>query len=314
MAAQAGFPELWFYERMDRVPGPKSFVGKLLAICFVGTHIPLIAFIAFAIAALDLSASETRTAALVLLVATLFGTVTALFAIHAMMAPLNVARVALLNYREHGEKPRLPLVHRDAAGVLMREVDATIARLDTALSDLAREARMDPLTGVGNRRALMEEGRRMVDEAGRTGGALTVAILDLDGFKGVNDRYGHSAGDRVLAATAAAMRTEVTPDGFVGRLGGDEFCILLPRRPLTEAMAVLERVRAAVTRSNLDPVSPGEVATSIGVSELHRPQEDTLPQLLSRADAQVYRAKAQGRNRICGPGTDAAADAKGSHA
>lgn len=298
MSGTQMFPELWFYARLSRLPFPKGYVGKLLAICFVGTHIPLIALIIFALAEMNLSEPKVQASLFVVLIATIFGTVTALFALHAMIAPVNMARVALINYREHRRLPHLPRDYQDAAGVLLREVDATIHRLDDALAEISHEARTDPLTGTGNRRVLMEEGKRLVQEARRKGEALALAIIDLDGFKAVNDSQGHSAGDQMLTLAAAAMRSKVGNAGLICRLGGDEFCILLPGLAVADSVKVLERVRLAIAATHLDNVPPSTITASIGVAELVRPGEDGLPQMLSRADAQVYRAKDMGRNQV----------------
>ncbi|MEP9355850.1 GGDEF domain-containing protein [Xanthobacter sp. KR7-65] len=299
------FPELWFYSKISELPYPKTYVGKLLAICFVGTHIPLIAFVGFTAAELDWNDAIVRASILVVLVATVFGTVTALFAIHAMIAPLNVARVALYNYNHHGRLPFLPLDYNDAAGVLMREVNTTISRLDSALAELALEARTDPLTGIGNRRSLMEDGAGAIIASGLSGEPLVLALIDLDDFKGINDRFGHATGDKLLLHVANALREIAGPPHIVGRLGGDEFCVLLKGRSLSEAFVTLDtlRQRIAETEGDLDALV-GKVSVSIGAAALKLPGGESLTQLMSRADLELYRAKERGRNCICSESRD----------
>lgn len=292
------FPQLWLYSRLDRVPFPKSYVGKLLAICFLGTHVPLIGFIIFALSELDWSETETRAAFFVVLGSTLLGTAFALLAIHAMMAPVSVARVALSEYRRRGQLPQLPTHFQDAAGILLREVDETLNRLDAALSDLASKAHTDPLTRIANRRALMDQGKHLLREADRTGSGLTLAIVDLDGFKRVNDQHGHLVGDNVLASAAKIMKTAIGERGFVGRLGGDEFCILLPGRDLAFNRRVWDQIRHDIAGIAVAPLRAGDITASIGVAEAVRGGNEGLSDLLSKADTQLYAAKAAGRNTV----------------
>ncbi|MCS0496111.1 GGDEF domain-containing protein [Ancylobacter sp. MQZ15Z-1] len=278
-------------------------MSKILSICFVSTHIPLLAFIGFTISESRWADHNTQIAFVVLLIATLCGTALALFALHAMLAPVDISRVALANYRNHGQLPHLPLHYQDAAGQLMREVDITVSRLDNALAELAREARIDPLTGIGNRRFLMEQAQRMSYAARHGGRSFAVAIIDVDKFKGINDRFGHTAGDNVLNGVAAIMQRVVGKEGIVGRLGGDEFCILLPDRPLSAAAAQLEAVRVAVEAADFEGVSARAVSLSIGLAEAERDRPETVTQLLKRADTQVYLSKESGRNRTSVDGT-----------
>ncbi|WP_129339375.1 GGDEF domain-containing protein [Cellulomonas endophytica] len=117
--------------------------------------------------------------------------------------------------------------------------------LTTTVERLHREATRDPLTGVLTRRALEEAVGQACRRAERSGAPLTLVVLDLDGFKGVNDRHGHAAGDALLVALTAAWRTVLRPDDVLGRLGGDEFALLLPGATPDGTRDVLGRLRAA---------------------------------------------------------------------
>ncbi|WP_138733570.1 GGDEF domain-containing protein [Modestobacter excelsi] len=143
---------------------------------------------------------------------------------------------------------------------------------------LRTQASVDPLTGVANRRAWEAEATRGLARAARTGEPLTVAILDLDGFKAVNDRDGHGAGDRLLRQVATAWRTRLRTSDLLGRYGGDEFVLCLPGTDARTAADVLQR---------LDGGLP--VGWSVGTATAHR--GDSLTELLRRADVRLYEGK-----------------------
>jgi diguanylate cyclase (GGDEF)-like protein len=148
------------------------------------------------------------------------------------------------------------------------------------LSDSLRQrADTDPLTGLLNRSGFLAAATRERAIADRTRTQLTLAVLDLDGFKQVNDRFGHAAGDRLLAAAASAWPTRLRAGDILARHGGDEFVLLLPATPQTEAGEVLERLRGGEL----------SVGWSIGCSEW-LPGED-LETVLTRADRDLYSVK-----------------------
>lgn len=159
-------------------------------------------------------------------------------------------------------------------------------------------ARTDELTGVNNRRAFTELGAQALQQARRYNRALTLVMFDIDRFKSINDNFGHAAGDRVLHAIGAELRRVVRVPDIAGRLGGEEFAVLLPETHEHEAAMFAERLRA-----DLEVLAvPHEDATirftcSVGVATLTDDVSD-LDALLNRADAAMYRAKSEGRNRV----------------
>lgn len=163
--------------------------------------------------------------------------------------------------------------------------------LNVAITDMARR---DELTGLLNRRGLFEVLRK-VDE---TSSVWFVALLDLDHFKHVNDNHGHAEGDRVLRHLAVIV-SEALPDGAVfGRLGGEEFALVLPGGDLVMAIETCESVRAAVRERPL--VGLPTITVSIGLADNLGIVEDTsvIDAALSRADAALYLAKSGGRDRV----------------
>ena len=190
--------------------------------------------------------------------------------------------------RWYAEPIRLP----DGIGRLDVFTDITAER-DLVL-ERDRLARVDALTGLANRRGAEEAMNRMVSRANRDGSPLSVAVLDVDHFKRVNDTFGHAAGDEVLRALALVLQRTVREGDLAGRWGGEEFLALLPTAALDGAKIVAERVRVGVENAALPGI--GRVTISAGVAQL-RPNEKALD-LVGRADEALYRAKMQGRNRV----------------
>jgi diguanylate cyclase (GGDEF)-like protein len=154
-------------------------------------------------------------------------------------------------------------------------------------SELARVARTDALTGLPNRRSWDFELERAVAYADSTGSPLAVAVVDLDGFKGFNDKHGHQAGDQLLESVARIWRDVLPAVAYLARYGGDEFTLLLPGFEPDDVRNVLERLRRC---------TPLPVTVSVGYAH-HRPG-DTTAHTLSNADSALYAAKALGRNRV----------------
>ncbi len=179
-----------------------------------------------------------------------------------------------------------------ARGRLEREHQETQRRLEEL-------ARTDPLTGLANRRVLLEFLDHQVAVALRHRLPLSVFLADLDHFKGVNDRFGHLTGDQVLAATAEALRDSLRQTDLAGRYGGEEFAAVLPHTTGEGAWVVAQRFRAAVAARDFGS-GTGEgfrVTVSVGVAAL-LPEGQSPLSLLDRADRALYEAKATGRNRV----------------
>jgi diguanylate cyclase (GGDEF)-like protein len=157
-------------------------------------------------------------------------------------------------------------------------------------------ANNDSLTGLPNKRATDDTLKRMVAQANRSVTPLTAAMLDLDHFKQVNDRFGHGKGDEVLAAVGAAVRSCLRESDFAGRFGGEELLVLLPDTNAEGALVVAERIRSAVAAVTVPGVDR-EITVSIGVADLIQHGGDVAG-LLRQADRALYAAKAAGRNRI----------------
>ena len=181
-------------------------------------------------------------------------------------------------------------VERGLSGIAAETADLArdLARQASAYKDLAYT---DMLCGLPNRRAFEDRAARLRDISDAK--PLAVLMVDLDGFKRVNDSEGHDAGDRVLALMARAIARSLREGDFVARFGGDEFAALLPRTSTAKAESLAERLRAEVENAGGDI----SVTASVGVVAL----EDDVRRALLRADVALYEAKNAGRNLVrCG--------------
>lgn len=167
-----------------------------------------------------------------------------------------------------------------------------------ALCDLSSK---DALTGLMNRRSFEMALAREVDRVARSGEPALLLTLDIDHFKAVNDSYGHPAGDLVIKAVADAIAQCVRPMDTAARVGGEEFAVIMPNCPSTFGATVAERVRERVAQLAVE-VAPGQsLAVTVSLGGAFAPQWVRSSSLLwmERADRQLYRAKAGGRNRAC---------------
>jgi diguanylate cyclase (GGDEF)-like protein len=159
---------------------------------------------------------------------------------------------------------------------------------------LYRQSITDPLTNIYNRRFFMQMLEQEMERTRRYGKAFSVIMLDLDHFKSVNDRFGHSAGDMVLKSVADMIKGRIRKTDYFARWGGEEFIILLPETSVEDAAGLAEELREQLGSMTLPEV--GGVTASFGVAG-YRPS-DTIDTILLRADNMLYEAKAAGRNCV----------------
>lgn len=171
-----------------------------------------------------------------------------------------------------------------------------IADLEQALESASSKVKEDPLTGAYNRRGLDEHFARELSRAERTGSPLSVALLDVDNFKQLNDKYGHLAGDHALRFLVDAIRQLLRPSDICARFGGEEFIILLADTPHDEAVQTIQRLQRELTRSFFLTNNERLIITfSAGVALWHLGERDC--DVIDRADRAMYQAKLNGKNR-----------------
>ncbi len=191
---------------------------------------------------------------------------------------------------EHGGSPPLP----DAEA-------APTAYVQQLIDSLCELSLKDPLTGLFNRRHFLSVLEREIDVAARTGEPALLLMVDIDHFKSINDTRGHLAGDAVLQAVAKCLSSCIRPMDTLARYGGEEFAIVVPNCLATVGQAVADRIRHAVESLSIVVGLGDNVSTTISVGGAYAPEwiRSTTALWIERADSQLYRAKKEGRNRVC---------------
>ena len=177
-----------------------------------------------------------------------------------------------------------------------KEIETALRRSQI---ELERIALLDDLTGLPNRRHLLSRLDQEIARAYRHGHPLTVAMLDLDFFKRVNDRFGHAAGDDVLRHFASFLNTQLRGSDIAGRLGGEEFAVLLTETTQSEAVDVMRRVIRELAKERLPRIAPDfRYSFSCGLTGIDLSVLTDSTTLLSCADNALYQAKQNGRNQV----------------
>lgn len=277
---------LRFYALLDRLPWPRSYVGKFMLVGLAGTHLPLLVLLAAVVREPGVGGWQL---VLLALAATVVGTASLFWALSALVQPMLLAGRALGRYLEHGRPPALPAHHRDEAGRLLRDVAAAIECVHRDREDLRELAERDGLTGLLNRRAAERRLEVSVLRHRRDGRPLTVALLDVDHFKRLNDQLGHAAGDEALRATARRLVAGLRGGDWAARWGGEEFLVVLSASA-PGARVALERLREAA-RGAVDGLT-----VSVGFVEASPADPPELA--VVAADQALYRAKRLGRDRV----------------
>lgn len=226
----------------------------------------------------------------------------ALASVFSLVAGIHLAKPALAIALGSGQtmetyaQTAYALVSQLASGILLLAAGLLLLLIvaQKAITESQVASETDALSGVLNRRGFDRLARARVAAAQASRRPLAAAMFDLDHFKQINDRHGHEAGDAVIAATASALRAGAPADALVGRMGGEEFAVVFEAASPAEARRLVERLRTrlAAPSTTLPPVT-----ASCGVALLR--QNETLADLMRRADQAAYRAKREGRDRTC---------------
>jgi diguanylate cyclase len=184
-------------------------------------------------------------------------------------------------------------------GLRMRESAGKVEALERNLQDAIRDAMLDGLTGVSNRKSFDAIIRKVAGEAMNSGDDLALLMIDIDHFKRVNDTWGHQTGDSVLRHLAKTVQKAVRGGDYVARYGGEEFAVILPRTDVEAALNVAQNIRQELARNplQLDLIPPMKpITVSIGAA-CYEPG-DPLTEWVARTDAALYHAKKEGRDRV----------------
>jgi diguanylate cyclase len=184
----------------------------------------------------------------------------------------------------------------------LQQSSQQVTELKVQLDVVRKETRIDPLTGIANRKAFDQELQAAIEDASGTGDALALLMCDIDHFKTFNDTWGHQTGDQVLRLVANCLSENVKGRDTAARYGGEEFTVILRQTGLDGALKLANQIRSTVEGKKLVKKSTGDIlgriTISIGVAQLST--QDHAEALVQRADTCLYRAKHMGRNRVVG--------------
>lgn len=208
---------------------------------------------------------------------------------------------SVINLRDLRLEDARALLEHDPSFHLPHPEESPSLYLQSIIDHLCELSLKDPLTGLANRRHFLHAIHREIDTVARSGDSGLLLMIDIDHFKKVNDTYGHLAGDQVLQAIANCLSSCVRPMDTVARYGGEEFAAILPNCPASFGKVVAERIRQTVSTLSIavSPVASITVTVSIGGAYAPEWVRSTTALWTDRADVQLYRAKSEGRNRVC---------------
>jgi diguanylate cyclase (GGDEF)-like protein len=266
----------------------RTFSLRLLVWSFLATHVPLLTVAVYAVADPEV---DRGLVLLLLLVATLVGTALLLVVLDRELQPIEVATRRLHRFLSEGDLETGGPYPDGELGSFLRDVDATCVRLDDSRRSLEELVNEDVVTGALSRRAGVAALEAAIAAAAEGGEPVAVALVDVDGFKAVNDQLGHATGDHVLRAIAALLH-DAPHVLALSRWGGDEFLLLVER---AHAGAALEQARLALA-DHLRTEVPAGVTLSAGVAVADG--TEPVDAVVGRADAALYEAKEAGRNQV----------------
>lgn len=285
---------LALYRYLEYLGWPRSYIGKLFLIAFLSIHVPLLSLIAYA---LSCPAESTKIRVFGFVLLTMLGGMSlGIWGLRELLKPVQLAIEALDVYFAHGQVLQLPTRFRDEVGALLTRVGYALQTFEQRRMRLEQVATEDFLTGLLNRRAAEDRLRQSISLAARNHLPLCVALMDVDWFKQINDKHGHTAGDQVLVRLSQHLRQILRESDWVARWGGEEF-LLVMFAEAEGARIGLERIRQELAQLRV-PIEKREISFTVSIGYTVVQFEEPFQACLNRADAAMYQAKEAGRNRV----------------
>ncbi len=280
---------LGFYHALSRLL-PGSYVGKLLAVTLIGTQLPVLCLLAYVMVNYDVL-NPHRGILIIAFATVLFGVVLTGYTLRCLIAPLVLSSRALRDYVADGRLPSLPTEYKDTAGQLMRNVQRAITEMEELKEEAGKSAMSDFLTGAYSRRAGTEMLRSDIARALRGEGEFSLAFMDLDNLKQINDEHGHAFGDRCLKQLVNTVTARLRKGDWMARWGGDEFVLLLWNVGTRAAADVMLRIDKIFDEQTITSRGGKQVRLHLSVGICKYRRELDSEALLVCADRALYRAK-----------------------
>lgn len=292
--SSGGSNSLWFYQWFERLGWPRSYFGKVFLIAFIANHFPLLCFIVYLL--FDPGNAASWITVLLLVLATLAGTTLVFWAWHQLLEPVLLAKQALAGYLAHGQAVELPTCFGDEVGLLLNHVVDIIQRFERSRLLLEQIATEDLLTGLPTQRAADRQLQQSLSLGGRQQLPIGIALLSIDNFKRVNDRYGDAAGDQVLVQLAAHFKDTLRGGDWVARWEGDQFLVVIFADRNGTRIA-LERIRSEIANLNVT-VASAEIKLTVSIGFTMARGALEAQACLERAQIALSQARQGGRNRV----------------
>lgn len=288
---------LRFYDLLSRFPLASSFAAKVVFAVIVSVLLPVLAIEIYFIGFSPLRGAALEQAILISGLAAAVASVIAYWALSTILRPILIMSKQLNQFLNHQVLPDLPMHYRDEVGSLMSNVNYLAHAMRDLTENALQNGAIDHLTGIYNRRTAENRLRDSIELTRIRQNSLSLAILDIDRFKMLNDTYGHDFGDTVLRKVGDLLRTNVRRTDWVGRWGGDEFVISVQGGE-REAAAMLTRI-CEMARKELF-LAPNQsvhsITISCGVCEWQEGMDSQV--LFTKADEALYIAKRAGRDQV----------------
>ncbi|HWP93432.1 MAG TPA: GGDEF domain-containing protein [Thermodesulfobacteriota bacterium] len=285
------------YSMLSRLPFPRSYVGKIMLVAFLGIHLPLLSLIFYFVISSYVNLMFTFYTLSVAVLATLLGTAVTLYLLYHILAPVNLTSTMLRQYVSEKKKPDLPTSFTDEAGKLMADVQYTVNHLDEVISSLERTTMTDYLTGVYNRYACEMRLGEDIARVSRAGETASLVMLDIDDFKAINDKYGHDRGDVCLKKIVEMIKNNIRQGDWIARWGGDEFMIMLFNSDEASTVKIIERVESALKEAPNSLLLNGiKLTLSAGICQYNG--QDDAEVFFRKVDSALLLAKKRGKGQV----------------
>jgi diguanylate cyclase (GGDEF)-like protein len=272
---------------------------KTLLLVFLGAHFPLFALVAYLLFLFPGGVVEALPIVVAAFLGTWVGSAIALRAIAVLPAPVPYGSSSLRADRQHSHPAKLPSEVDEEGARIIRNMKENIIHLKKVIESLEENAAKDPLTGAYNRKGGEERLTEDLARVSRGGESITLAVLDLDQLKEVNDRWGHQAGDVCLSQLINALESHIREGDWIARWGGDEFVVgFWNAKEPSAAEATLQRLAEYLERNPVSLPRGQRVWVSFSAGVCTHRDGESAAELFSRTDMALIEAKRKGRNRV----------------
>ena len=288
---------LKLYSLLSRLPFPRSYLGKIMLLVFLGIHVPLIALIFYFTLSWPLGDKAIKIIVLTL-IATLLGTALALYLLYSLLRPVSLTSQMLRVYINEKRIPDLPTGFKDQVGRLMADVQYTVEYLNDIINSLETTSTTDYLTKVYNRNGGERRLREDISRIERGGDYMSLVMFDIDDFKLINDKYGHTTGDACLKHVIEVISNGIRKGDWIARWGGDEFILLMLNAEEEASANIMVRIVESLQDNPFSTANGDEINLTLSVGICQYSSGDDEEGLFKKADSALLEAKRAGKGKI----------------